>query len=158
MIIPERLLPGVKRTFHNKYLEMKIPIVLGELWVSAFLNSGRSDHGYSQILRVRFRPQAVIRVETENPVRKGIHCDPELHSQLPYRLIQPSHFRLIQIFNSNLHKTVTVAKDSADVKISSNKWKTPQNPAGIRLTKDKLLWHLFLCGSVRIAPAVLVYI
>ena len=107
--------------------------------MSALLNTGRSDHQIINETTGRFRPQAVIRVETENPVRKGIHCDPELHSQLDYRLIQPSHFRLIQIFNSNLHKTVTVAKDSADVKISSNKWKTPQNPAGIRLTKDKLL-------------------
>jgi len=30
-IIPERLLPGVKRSFRNNYLEIKLPIVLGEL-------------------------------------------------------------------------------------------------------------------------------
>jgi hypothetical protein len=58
IISAERLLPEVKRTFRNNYFEIKLPIALGKLGVSAFLNSGRSVDGIWSILKGSFRPEA----------------------------------------------------------------------------------------------------
>ncbi len=39
--------------------------------MSAFLQSGRSDHQILSEIKVRFRPEAVIRVQRKTPPKRG---------------------------------------------------------------------------------------
>jgi len=44
--------------------------------MSAFLQSGRSDHGNSQISKVRFRPEAVVRDKEKTRHKGGKDAEP----------------------------------------------------------------------------------